>query len=252
MVLAMAAPLLGGALAPAAAQADGPGPRTKPGPPGKHAAGVALRLSGPASGVAPGRTYEWTFTMAARGPGKSGKAVFRTRLPRSLAFVSGNRDCAAAGWTVECDLGAVRKGRTVTGAIRAKVSEDARSGQKIRLRGTVTWGRAHAARAFPVARVAESAHLGHSEAAPKKPEVKKPRGKKPEGKKPAAKKPPAKKPAAKKPAAKKPAAKKPAAKKPAAKKPAAKKPAAKPAAHKPAAKKPAVKKPAAVRRVARR
>ncbi|NYD50857.1 hypothetical protein BJY14_006840 [Actinomadura luteofluorescens] len=205
-VLAMAAPLLGGVLVPAAAQADGPGPRTKPKPHGKHAAVVALRLSGPVSAVVPGRTYEWTFTMTARGPGKSGQARFRMRLPKSLSFVSGNRDCAAAGWTVECDLGAVRRGRTVTGAIKAKVSGDARPGQRIGLRGTVTWGRAHAARAFPAVRVGEPVHFGHSKAAPKKPQGEKTKAKKPAAKKPAAKKPHAKKPRAKKSAAKTPAA----------------------------------------------
>lgn len=168
MVLVIAAPLLGGVLAPAVARADVPGPRTKPKPHGEHAGGVALRTGGPASAVVPGRTYRWTFRMTAKGQGRSGKAVFRTTLPRSLAFVSGDRDCAAAGWTVECDLGAVRKGRTVTGAIKAKVSRNARPGRKIRLRGTATWGRAHAARAFPAVRVARTAHLGHSKAAPKK------------------------------------------------------------------------------------
>ncbi|MFI6747842.1 hypothetical protein ACIBI3_16710 [Actinomadura luteofluorescens] len=213
MVLAIAAPLLGGVLAPVAAQADGPGPRTKPGP---HATRVVLRTGGPASAVVPGRTYEWTFKMAAKGPGKSGKAVFRTTLPRSLAFVSGNRDCAAAGWTVECDLGAVRKGRIVTGAIRAKVSDDARPGQRIRLRGTVTWGAVRAARAFPAVRVARTAQEEHSKASPKKPTAKKPGAKKPGAKKPGAKKPTVKKPTAKKHAAKKPRAKKPVAKTPAA------------------------------------
>lgn len=221
MVLAMATPLLGGVLVPAAAQADGPGPRTKPRPHGKHAAVVALRLSGPVSAVVPGRTYEWTFTMTARGPGKSAQAGFRMRLPKSLSFVSGNRDCAAAGWTVECDLGAVRRGRTVTGAIKAKVSGDARPGQRIGLRGTVTWGRAHSARAFPAVRVGEPVHLGHSKAAPKKPQGEKAKAKKPAANKPAAKKPDAKKPDAKKPHAKKPVAKKPGAKKSVAKTPAA-------------------------------
>lgn len=189
-MLVIAAPLLGGVLLPAAAQAEGPDPKPKPRQHGKQVAGVALRTDGPASAVVPGRTYEWTFKMTAKGPGHSGRAVFRTTLPRSLAFVSGTRDCAAAGWTVECDLGAVRKGRTVTGAIKTKVSRGARPGQKIRLRGTVTWGRAHTERTFPAVRVAKSAHLAHSKAAPKKP-----------AKKPAAKKPAAKKPAAKKPAA---------------------------------------------------
>ncbi|MEV3920606.1 hypothetical protein [Actinomadura coerulea] len=206
MVLAIAAPLLGGVLLPAAAQAEGPDPKPKPRQHGKQVAGVALRTDGPASAVVPGRTYEWTFKMTAKGPGESGRAVFRTTLPRSLAFVSGTRDCAAAGWTVECDLGAVRKGRTVTGAIKTKVSRNARPGQKIRLSGKVTWGRAHTERTFPAVRVARSAHLGHSKAAPKKPAAKKPAAKKPAAKKPAAKKPVAKKPAAKKPAAKKPAA----------------------------------------------
>ncbi|MGC4956165.1 hypothetical protein ACLQ2P_23330 [Actinomadura citrea] len=186
MVLALAAPLLGGVLAPAAARADGPGPRTRPKPHGVHAAGVALRTSGPASAVVPGRTYEWTFKLTAKGPRKSGKAVFMARLPRSLAFVSGNRDCAAAGWTVECDLGAVRKGQTVTSALKAKVSRSARPGQRIHLRGTVRWGRAHASRTFPAVRVAGAAHLGHSKAAPKKPAAKKPAAKKPAAKKPAA------------------------------------------------------------------
>ncbi|MEV4004428.1 hypothetical protein [Actinomadura sp. NPDC049753] len=226
MVLVIAAPLLGGVLLPAAARADGPGPKPKAKQHGKQAAGVALRTGGPASAVVPGRTYEWTFKMTAEGPGRSGKAVFRTTLPRSLAFVSGNRDCAAAGWTVECELGPVRHGRTVTGAIRAKVSDDARPGQRIRLRGTVTWGAAHAARAFPAVRVARTAQEEHAKASPKKPDAKQPDAEKPDVKKPQAKKPHAKKPHAKKPHAKKPHANKPHANKPHAKKPAAKAPAA--------------------------
>ncbi|MEU9874176.1 hypothetical protein AB0C87_40700 [Actinomadura sp. NPDC048021] len=252
MVLAIAAPVLGGVLLPAAAQADGPGPKPKSKQHGKQAAGVALRTGGPASAVVPGRTYEWTFKMAAKGPGKSGKAVFRTTLPRSLAFVSGNRDCAAAGWTVECELGAVRDGGTVTGAIKAKVSDDARPGQRIRLRGTVTWGAAHAARMFPAVRIATSAQEGHSKASPKKPEAKKPDAKKPKAKVPDAKESEAKKPEAKKPTVKKPHAKKSEAKKSHAKKPDAKKPTAKkPHVKKPTAKKPKAKVPAAVRRVGR-
>ncbi|MBB6396394.1 hypothetical protein BKA00_003308 [Actinomadura coerulea] len=203
MALAIAAPLLGGVLLPAAAQADGPDPKPKPRQHGKQAAGVALRTDGPASAVVPGRIYEWTFKMTAKGPGESGKAVFRTTLPRSLAFVSGTRGCAAAGWTVECDLGAVRKGRTVTGAIKTKVSGDARPGQTIRLHGTVTWGRAHTERTFPAVRVVRSAHLGH---APSKAAPKNPGGKKPEAKEPVEKKPVEKKPAVKKPAVRKPAA----------------------------------------------
>ncbi|SNR91681.1 hypothetical protein [Actinomadura mexicana] len=239
MVLAIAAPLLGGVLVPVAARADGPGPSAGPGKHGKRAAAVALRTGAPASAVVRGRTYEWRFKITASGPGRPRRAVFRTTLPRSLAFVSGHRDCAAAGWTVFCDLGTVRKGQTVTGAIRVRVSGCARPGQTIRLRGSAAWGRARTARPFPAVRIARTAHLGHSTAAPKKPAAKKPGVKKPGVKKPGVKKPGVKKPGVKKPGVKKPGVKKPGVKKPAAKKPGVKKP---------GVKKPGVKTPAAVRR----
>ncbi|NDU74065.1 hypothetical protein GWI34_15675 [Actinomadura sp. DSM 109109] len=236
MVLAIAAPLLGGVLVQPGWAADGAPVRDG------HAAGVTLRTGAPGSAVVPGRTYEWTFKVTAKGPGKAGRALFWTRLPRSLAFVSGHRDCAAAGWTVVCDLGTVRKGRTVTGAIKARVARKARPGGDIRLRGAAMWGRARTVRAFPAVRVAGAAHLSHSTAAPKKPHSKKPHAGKPHIDKPHAHSSHTDKSHAKRPKAKKSHVKTSHAGKPKADKPRHVK--------KPRAGRPHVEKPAAVRRTA--
>ncbi|TDD81621.1 DUF11 domain-containing protein [Actinomadura darangshiensis] len=133
---------------------------------GEQAAAVTLRTTGPGKSVIPGRTYEWTFKVTAKGPKKSGKAVFRTTLPKSLAFVSGEKDCASEGRQVECDLGTLKKGGTAAGAIKAKVSRRAEPGAKVSVRGTVTWGKARATRRFPAVRVARTADLAISKAAP--------------------------------------------------------------------------------------
>ncbi|NVI89832.1 DUF11 domain-containing protein [Actinomadura sp. BRA 177] len=123
-------------------------------------------MKSPKQAVVPGRTYEWTFTVTAKGPKKSGKAVFRTTLPKSLAFVSGEKHCKPAGRKVVCHLGTVKKGHKATGVIRAKVSRRAEPGEKISPRGTVTWGKAHATRRFPAVRVARSAGLASAKTAP--------------------------------------------------------------------------------------
>ncbi|WP_433462863.1 DUF11 domain-containing protein [Spirillospora sp. CA-128828] len=153
-----------------AASKPPPRPRThakpKPRKLSKKAAAVTLQTRSPGRKVIPGRTYEWTFRMTAKGPKWSGKAMFRTTLPASLAFASGVKGCASKGRTVECDLGTVRRGRTVTGAIRAKVVRRARPGQKIRVRGAVTWGGALITWGFPAVRVARAADLVLSKAAP--------------------------------------------------------------------------------------
>ncbi|MFB4295575.1 hypothetical protein [Actinomadura sp. NTSP31] len=181
-----AAPLLG--VAPPAAHADGPGPSGGKGHHGhksgqgkgqahakphkrpvkqkKPARSVRLHTSGPGKTVVPGRTYDWPFAVTAKGPGKAGRAVFRATLPKSLEFVSGRRDCAASGWTVECDLGPVRAGETVAGMIRAKVSRSARPDETLRMPATVTWRTKRAAADFPVARVARTADLVMSRTAP--------------------------------------------------------------------------------------
>ncbi len=194
LALLAAAPLLGAA--PATAYADGPGPTThksdkgsvsKPAPrprthakpkvhvkPKAHAQskghvrpkGVVLRMESPGQAVVPGRIYEWTFTVTAKGPKSSGQAVFRTTLPKSLAFVSGERDCRPAGQRVVCHLGTVRRGRKAVGVVRAKVSRLAEPGETISPRGTVTWGKAHVTRRFPAVRVARTADLALTKTAP--------------------------------------------------------------------------------------
>ncbi|GAA4237412.1 hypothetical protein GCM10022254_49400 [Actinomadura meridiana] len=135
-----------------------------------HAKSRALHMGGPKREVLPGHVYEWTWTFRAprRGSVKSGKAVFQTTLPKSLAFVSGEPDCAAQGRKVSCDLGTVRRGQKVRGTIKAKVDNRMRPGHPIKLRGTVTWGKAHVTRRFPAVRVAHSADLALTESAPSK------------------------------------------------------------------------------------
>ncbi|XRQ13438.1 hypothetical protein ACN3XK_21895 [Actinomadura welshii] len=151
LVLLAAAPLLG--IVPLGA--------------GAHAGeGVVLRTAAPKEGVLPGRTYEWKFTVTAKGPAKSGKAVFRTTLPESLEFVSGAKRCRVKERKVTCRLGALAKGRKASGMIMAKVSRRVSAGQKITLRGTATWGKARATRRFPAVRVAKAADLVLTEAAP--------------------------------------------------------------------------------------
>ncbi|WP_165964292.1 DUF11 domain-containing protein [Actinomadura sp. KC216] len=210
LVLLTAAPLL--AVVPAAAVADAGGPARssdpirldgllKPPPkPKTHTkakakakVAVALRTSGPARDVIPGRTYEWKWTIrvagkprpkqvkakkrkAKAGKGKAGKlqtsrarpreAVFWTTLPKSLAFVSGERQCASSGWRVVCRMGAVRRGGRVSGVIRARVVERAKPGQRISPLGTVTWAGTRVTRRFPAARVAATADLAITRSAP--------------------------------------------------------------------------------------
>ncbi|MFG2088152.1 MULTISPECIES: hypothetical protein [unclassified Spirillospora] len=151
LALLTAAPLLGAVPLGAGAHAD---------------EGVVLRTAAPKKDVMPGRTYEWTFKVTAKGPAKSGKAVFRTTLPESLEFVSGEKNCTSKEREVVCRLGTVRKGRSVKGVVRAKVSGRAEGGQEITVRGKATWGKADAARRFPAVRVAKAADLALTEAAP--------------------------------------------------------------------------------------
>src|SRR5690606_38468406 len=119
--------------------------------------GVELRTAGPRTDVRQGRAYSWTFAVTAKGPAKSGKAVFRATLPKSLEFVSGKKNCTAKGQKVVCRLGTLKKGKEVRGVLRAKVSYRAGVGHKITLRGTVTWGKARVTRRFPAVRVSGSA-----------------------------------------------------------------------------------------------
>ncbi|WP_412519042.1 hypothetical protein K8Z49_13450 [Actinomadura madurae] len=129
---------------------------------------VVLHTDGPERAVVPGRTYEWSFEVLAKGAQKSARAVFLVTLPRSLVFVSGGR-CKATGRTVVCNLGTLKQGRWADGEFKAKVSERARSGQRIALRGTVMWGSAVDAGGFPAVRVAKAAGHGHAKPAKNKP-----------------------------------------------------------------------------------
>ncbi|WP_433247853.1 hypothetical protein [Actinomadura nitritigenes] len=143
-----------------------PAPHRKPVKQQKKARSVRLHTSGPGQAVLPGRTYDWPFAVTANGPGKAGRAVVRATLPKSLEFVSGRRDCAVSGWTVECDLGAVRPGETVAGMIRAKVARRARPDEALRIPATATWRGMRAAASFPVVRVARTADLVMQKTAP--------------------------------------------------------------------------------------
>lgn len=124
---------------------------------------VVLHTDGPERTVFPGRTYEWSFEVLAKGPQKARRAVFLATLPRSLVFVSGDR-CKATGRTVLCHLGTLKTGRWAEGEIKARVSERATAGQKISLRGTVMWGAVVDTGRFPAVRVAKSS--GHAHARP--------------------------------------------------------------------------------------
>ncbi|MGI5327483.1 hypothetical protein [Actinomadura nitritigenes] len=143
-----------------------PAPHQKPVKQQKRARSVRLHTSGPGQAVLPGRTYDWPFAVTAQGPGKAGRAVVRATLPKSLEFVSGRRDCAVSGWTVECDLGAVRPGETVAGMIRAKVARSARPDEALRIPATATWRGKRAAASFPAVRVARTADLVMEKTAP--------------------------------------------------------------------------------------
>lgn len=143
-----------------------PAPHRKPVKQQKKARSVRLHTSGPGQAVLPGRTYDWPFAVTANGPGKAGRAVVRATLPKSLEFVSGRRDCAVSGWTVECDLGAVRPGETVAGMIRARVARRARPDEALRIPATATWRGMRAAASFPVVRVARTADLVLEKTAP--------------------------------------------------------------------------------------
>ncbi|WP_165966533.1 DUF11 domain-containing protein [Actinomadura sp. 7K507] len=156
LVLLAAAPLLG--VVPMASEAmasEAPA-----------AEGVVLRTAAPKKDVLPGRVYEWKFTVTAKGGAKSGKAVFRTTLPKSLAFVSGEKHCKSKDRKVVCRLGTLKKGQKAKGSIRAKVSRRAEAGQKITVRGKATWGEVSATRGFPSVRVAKTAGLAVSEREP--------------------------------------------------------------------------------------
>ncbi len=131
-----------------------------------QAHGVALRMKSPQQSVVPGRTYTWTFTVAARGKGEQEKAAFKTTLPRSLEYVSGEKHCKAAGQKVFCRLGTLEKGEKATGAIRAKVTGRAKPGETIRPRGTAVWGRDRVTHRFPAVRVARTADLALAQKAP--------------------------------------------------------------------------------------
>jgi hypothetical protein len=143
-----------------------PAPHAKPVKHKKKIRSVRLHTSGPGKTVLPGRTYDWPFAVTAKGPARTGRAVFRATLPKSLEFVSGRRDCAVSGWTVECDLGAVRPGETVAGMIRARVARRARPDEALRMPATVTWRGVRDAEDFPVARVARTADLVMVKTAP--------------------------------------------------------------------------------------
>ncbi|MFI0407736.1 hypothetical protein [Actinomadura sp. 3N508] len=170
-----------------------PKPKTHTKAKAKAKVAVALRTSGPTRDVIPGRTYEWRWTIrvagkprpkhvkakkgkAKAGKGKAGKlqasrarprqAVFWTTLPKSLAFVSGERQCASSGWKVVCRMGAVRRGGRVSGVLRARVVERAKPGRRISPLGAVTWGGTRVTRRFPASRVAATADLAITKAAP--------------------------------------------------------------------------------------
>lgn len=188
LVLAVAAPLLGVVPMSAAARADAPGPPPRPrshAAPSKpkaepktksttkedkahvqHAKAVRLQAGAPKHDVVPGHTYEWTYRVVANGPARSGDAVFRTTLPKWLAFVSGERNCTSRERRVVCRLGTIGRGQEVAGSIRARVSEWARPTRKIRLRGVVTWAGTRVTRWFPAVRVAPTADLALSQSAP--------------------------------------------------------------------------------------
>lgn len=99
---------------------------------------------------------------------KPHEAVFRMTLPKSLAFVSGDKDCASSGWRVVCHVGTVRPGHEISGVLRAKVADRAKPGRKISPSGTVTWDGTRVTRRFPAVRVAATADLAITESAPAK------------------------------------------------------------------------------------
>jgi hypothetical protein len=127
---------------------------------------MSLRMRSPKQAVVPGRTYTWTFTVAARGKGTRGKAAFKATLPRTLAYVSGEKHCKSAGQKVYCRLGTLEKGEEATGTIRAKVTRRAKPGARISPRGTAVWGRNRVTHRFPAVRVARTAVLALPERAP--------------------------------------------------------------------------------------
>ncbi|MFC4052106.1 DUF11 domain-containing protein [Actinomadura syzygii] len=133
----------------------------------QHVRAVQLQMGAPKQDVVPGRTYEWTYRVVANGPARSGKAVFRTTLPKPLAFVSGERNCTSSRERrVVCRLGTIGRGQEIAGSIRARVSKRAQPDLRISPRGVVSWAGTRVTRRFPAVRVAPTADLALSQSAP--------------------------------------------------------------------------------------
>lgn len=127
---------------------------------------VVLSTKGPGRLVVPGGIYNWPFAVTAQGQARPHRAVFRTTLPKTLRFVSGQTNCSSSGRRIVCRLGMVRPGQTVAGVLRAKVSRRAKADRMISPLGTVIWGAARVSAYFPPSIVARTADVAVTKSAP--------------------------------------------------------------------------------------
>ncbi|MFI0371116.1 DUF11 domain-containing protein [Actinomadura sp. 1N219] len=141
-------------------------PKTVKAKPGKAKSGKPAKAKTGKAKPAKAKPRKSKTVGLLTGRARPREAVFRMTMPKSLAFVSGEKNCASSGWKIVCRPGAVRRGARVSGVIRATVAERAKPGQRINPSGTVTWAGTRVTRRFPAVRVAATADLAITKSAP--------------------------------------------------------------------------------------
>ncbi len=120
---------------------------------------VTVSTNAPGVPILPGKTYSWPYAVTNRSPVKAAQVVFSAPLPKSLAFVSAEQNCAWQGTAAVCGLGALGPGQTRTGVITAQVAANVAPGETISSPAVVRWDTAQTTTHFPAVRVASTADL---------------------------------------------------------------------------------------------
>lgn len=115
---------------------------------------LVLLTGGSTTEVRPGQTVTWPFSVSNVGEAPANPVTFSAPLPDNLQYVNGGPDCSYSNGAATCNLGPVQPGETKTGALSAKVAENATPQDTIASTAGLTYDKSKITRAFPTVIVA--------------------------------------------------------------------------------------------------
>lgn len=127
---------------------------------------LVLGTSSPGVAVLPGKTYTWPYSVTNASPTRADSVVFSAPLPANLQFVSAEQNCSWKAGSAVCQLGSLAPGASKVGVINAKVADSAKPQEAVTSQALVTWNSASTMARFPVVRVADTADVAVTKAAP--------------------------------------------------------------------------------------